>query len=245
MGLFGFGKVAAADLSVLKTDIHSHFIPGIDDGAKDMGNSLELLRGMQEFGYQKVITTPHIMGDSYRNTPQIILSGLEKVREAIAKEGLNIKIEAAAEYYLDYSFEEKLKNKDILHFGGDKKYLLWEMAFVNPPDNMNQFVFDMLLQGYKPVLAHVERYGFWQRDYEKYEELVDRGILLQMNINSLTGHYSEATKKVAHWLIDKDMINFVGSDCHHVGHQELMRKALKEKYMHKLLASSKLLNATL
>lgn len=245
MGLFGFGKVAPADLSVLKTDIHSHFIPGIDDGAKDISDSLELLRAFEEFGYQKVITTPHVMSDSYKNTPEIILGGLEKVREAIAKEGLKIKIEAAAEYYMDYEFEKKLREKNILSFGGDKKYLLWEMAFVNPPDNMNQAVFDMQTQGYKPVLAHVERYGFWQRDYSKYEELVDRGILLQMNINSLTGHYSEATKKAAHWLIDKDMISFLGSDCHHIGHVGLMKKALTEKYLHKLLASTKLLNSTL
>lgn len=210
-----------------------------------MDNSIELLIGMESLGYQKVITTPHVMSDAYRNTPEIILAGLEKVREAIVKAGLKIKIDAAAEYYLDYDFEKKLKSKNVLTFGGEKKYLLWEMAFVNPPDNMNQMVFDMLTNGYKPVLAHVERYGFWHRDYSKYEELVSRGILLQMNINSVTGHYSEATKKAAQWLIDKDMISFVGSDCHHVGHQELMRKALREKSFHKLLASSKLLNNTL
>lgn len=245
MALFGlFNKeLPPADLSVLKTDIHSHFIPGIDDGSKSIKNSLELLEAMEAFGYKKVITTPHVMSDSYKNTPEIILSGLEKVREAITKAGMNIKIEAAAEYYLDHDFERKLKAKEVLTFGD--KYLLFEMAFVNPPDNLYQFVFEMQMQGYKPVLAHVERYGFWQNNYSKYEELASRGILLQMNINSVTGHYSMETKKAAQWLIDKDMISFVGSDCHHTGHIELMKKALREKAFHKLLASKKLLNPTL
>jgi len=235
-------KFPPADLSLLKADIHSHFIPGIDDGSKSIQNSLELIRAMQSFGYQKVITTPHIMSDSYKNTPEIILSGLDKVREASAKEGLKIQIDAAAEYYLDYEFTDKLKEKKLLTFGNN--YLLFEMAFVNPPDNLYQFVFDMQTAGYKPVLAHVERYGFWQNDYSKYEELAGRGILL-MNINSVTGYYSMATKKAAQWLIDKDMISFVGSDCHHTGHIELMKKAQTDKHFHKLLASPKLLNATL
>ena len=245
MALFGLikDKGVAADLSVLKTDIHSHFIPGIDDGSKSTSNSIELLQAMQDFGYQKVITTPHVMSDSYKNTPEIILSGLEKVRAAIAKTDLNIKIEAAAEYYLDADFSNKLREKNILTFGSN--YLLFEIAFVNPPDNLYQVVFNMQTMGYKPVLAHVERYSFWQNDYSKYEELASRGMLLQMNINSVTGHYSIPTKKAAQWLIDKNMISFVGSDCHHVGHIDLMKKALKEKSLQKLLGSSKLLNSTL
>jgi len=245
MALFGLigKKLAPADLSILKTDMHSHFIPGIDDGAKTIHDSLELLRAMEDLGYQKVITTPHIMSDAYKNTPEIILGGLEKVREAAAKAGLKIKIDAAAEYYLDYDFERKLKEKNVLTFGDN--YILFEMAFVNPPDNLYQFVFDMQTMGYKPILAHVERYGFWQHDYGKYEELASRGIILQMNINSVTGHYSAETKKAAQWLIDKDMISFVGSDCHHMGHIELIQKARTDKYLHKLLTSKRLLNATL
>jgi tyrosine-protein phosphatase YwqE len=245
MGLFNFKKerIALSDLSVLKTDIHSHFIPGIDDGSVSIENSLELLAAMESFGYQKVITTPHIMSDAYKNTPEIILGGLEKVREALATSGLKIKIDAAAEYYFDFELEKKIRDKNILTFG--KNYMLFELAFVNAPENLYQVTFDMQTQGYKPVLAHVERYGFWVRDYAKYEELADRGILLQVNINSLTGHYSIETKKAAQWLIDKDMVSFLGSDCHHMGHIELMKKALKEKYLHKLLASKKLLNAIL
>lgn len=245
MALFGLlnKKLPPADFSVLKADMHSHFIPGIDDGAKTMNDSLQLIRAMEEFGYTKVVTTPHIMSDAYRNTPEIILGGLEKVREAVAKAGMKIKVDAAAEYYLDYDFERKLKEKKLLTFG--QNYVLFEMAFVNPPDNLNGFIFDMQMAGYRPVMAHVERYGFWQNDYSKYEDFASRGVILQLNINSVTGHYSQETKKAAQWLIDKDMISLVGSDCHHMGHIELMKKAQTDKYMHKLLASKRLLNATL
>jgi protein-tyrosine phosphatase len=247
MGLFDiFNKkkeLPLPDLSVLKTDMHSHFIPAIDDGAQTMEDSLNLIRAMQEFGYSKVVTTPHIMTDSYRNTPEIILGGLKNVKQAMKEAGLTIQIEAAAEYYFDFEFEKKIKEGTVLTFGN--KYLLWEIPFINPPDNINELVFEMATRGYKPVLAHVERYGFWQNDFEKYEELYNRGVYLQMNINSVTGHYSPMTKKAAQWLIEHDMISFVGSDCHHMGHIELIKKAFSDKHFQKLLGSSRLLNKTL
>lgn len=246
MALFGLiknNKIPVADLSVLHTDIHSHFIPGIDDGAKTIEDSLALIRGMKELGYKKVITTPHIMTDGYRNTPEIILSGLEKVKEALKQAEIDIEIEAAAEYYYDFEFENKIKAGNVMTFG--KKYLLWEVPFINPPENMNQVIFEMATRGYKPVLAHVERYGFWQQNFEKYEELADRGVLLQMNINSVTGHYSIPTRKAAQWLIERNMISFVGSDCHHIGHIELIKKAVTDKHFQKLLTSDRLLNKTL
>ena len=192
MALFGlFSKKDTGpllDLSVLKTDIHSHFIPGIDDGAKDMADSLTLISAMKEFGYKKVITTPHIMTDGYKNTPEIINAGLANVKTALREANIDIEIEAAAEYYLDFEFKQKLKAGNVMTFG--KKYLLWEIPFINPPENINEIIFEMSMRGYRPVLAHVERYGFWQQNFEKYQELSDRGAFLQMNINSITGHYS-------------------------------------------------------
>src|SRR6185312_3575067 len=180
MGLFDiFNKkkeLPLPDLSVLKADMHSHFIPGIDDGARDMEDSLALIGGMQSFGYSKVITTPHIMTDAYRNTPEIILGGLAKVQQAVKEAGMGIKVETAAEYYFDFEFEKKINEGSLLTFGN--KFVLWEIPFINPPDNINQIVFEMSTRGYKPVLAHVERYGFWHNDYEKYEELYNRGVYL-------------------------------------------------------------------
>ena len=247
MAFFGLFKkepaLPPADLSVLKVDMHSHFIPGIDDGSRNIEESLAMLREMHALGYRKVITTPHIMSDGYRNTPEIILGGLEKLKKAVKEAGIPIEVEAAAEYYFDYDFEKSLPQKDKLTLGD--KYLLWELSFMNKPQNINEVIFEMLTQGYKPVLAHVERYPFWHNDYSVYEDLARRGTLLQLNINSISGQYGGPTKKAAEWLIDHDMISFLGSDCHHLGHLEVLKKTLTEKYMHKILASGKLLNSTL
>lgn len=243
MAFFNLFNKPPADLSILKTDMHSHFIPGIDDGAKSIEESLALLREMRALGYRKVVTTPHIMSDQYRNTPEIILGGLATLREAVKAAGIDIEVDAAAEYYFDYNFEKSLPNDKKLTFG--KNYLLWEMSFMNSPDTLNDVIFEMITQDYKPVLAHVERYGFFHDDYGIYEDLARRGTLLQLNINSISGQYGIPTKKAAEWLIDHNMISFLGTDCHHLGHLAILRKTLSEKYVHKILASGKLLNATL
>jgi tyrosine-protein phosphatase YwqE len=246
MGLFSIFKksLPPADLSVVKTDMHSHFIPGLDDGSARMEDSLGMLEGMIELGYSKVITTPHVMTDNYNNTPDIIMDGLGKLRDAVKEAGLSIKVDAAAEYYLDYEFGKKIETDKLLTFGN--KYLLWEMPFMALPDNMKTAAFDMLMQGYKPVLAHVERYPYWWSDYSKYEELKERNIILQLNINSIAGFYGNDAQKAAEWLIDNNMISFLGTDCHNKGHLEFLKEeTLTRKHLHKLLESGKLLNNTL
>jgi protein-tyrosine phosphatase len=230
----------AADLSLLKADIHSHLIPGIDDGSKTIEDSVAMISDFYNLGYRKIITSPHVMSDFYRNSTETILSGLEKVKTALREANIEMEMESVAEYYLDYDFENKLKNEDLLTFGN--KYLLFEISYMNPPDNLNSVLFEMQTRGYKPILAHPERYNFWHASFEKYEELVDKGVLLQMNINSLSGHYSIPTKKIAEKMIDRGMISLLGSDCHHPGHVELMKKVVYEKYLHKLIDSGKLLN---
>ena len=232
-----------AAISTLSCDIHSHFIPGIDDGAKTIEDSVIMLTEMYNLGYRKAITTPHIMGDFYKNTPEIILSGLEKVRAALKEANIPIEVEAAAEYYLDFDFERKLDEGKLLTFGDN--YVLFEISYLNPPDNLDHIIFKMQSQGYKPVLAHPERYNFYHSNFEKYETFIEKGVLLQLNINSLTGHYSPSTKKIAEQMINKNMISFLGSDCHHFGHIELIKQVVYEKHLHQLLESGKLLNKDL
>jgi tyrosine-protein phosphatase YwqE len=235
-------KVAQIDLGLIGIDMHSHFIPGIDDGAKTIEDSLELLRGMKEAGYRKVITTPHIMGDFFRNTPEIIHNGLAKLREATAAAGIDIEIEAAAEYYFDFDLEQKIDNGKLLTFGDD--FLLFEVSYMNAPDGLEAMIFKMQTSGYKPVLAHPERYPYWFRDLKNFEKLKDKGVLFQLNINSLTGYYSPATLKIAEQMIDKGWYEFVGSDCHHSGHLSLMQKARTSPHLRKLIESGRLLNTS-
>ncbi len=244
--LFNTKKLSAtpADLSLLKTDMHSHFIPGIDDGAQTMEDSIRLIRGMKELGYHKIITTPHTMSDYYRNTPEIILGGMEKVREELKKNNINIQLEAASEYYVDFEFGERLKKGEVLTFSG--KYILIEVSFLNPPDNLEDAIFNLIVAGYKPILAHPERYPYWHGSMEKYERLKDMGALLQLNILSLTQYYSKEVNKIAEKLVDLGMIDLLGTDMHHDKHLDAIRtRALYEPSLHKLLESGKLLNNTL
>lgn len=242
-----FGKKDAvlppADLSVLGADVHSHFIPGIDDGSQTLEQSMELLSAMSELGYRKVVTTPHNMADGYKNSPEIINAGLEKLRAEVKRVGLNVEVDAAAEYYLDHELEKKVTEGTVLTFGD--KLLLFELPFLSEPNALAHVVFHMQTQGYRPVLAHPERYSFWHTDFAKYESLKDRGVLFQLNMIALMGAYGPQAKQIAEKLIDAGHYELVGSDCHHMGHIEAMKNTLTRPYLHKLLASGKLLNATL
>lgn len=222
------------DFSFASTDMHSHLIPGIDDGSQSIEDSMEMIKELYNAGFRKLITTPHVMSDFYRNTPEIILHGLEQLREAVKKEeGLSgLTIEAAAEYYLDEGLQEKIENHEILTFG--KNYLLFEISYINFPDNLDSVIFLMQTNQYRPVLAHPERYPFWYKDFEKYKKLKDNGVLFQINVNSLTGYYSLGAKKIAEKLIDNNMVDFIGTDTHGDKHIEALKHCMTEKYLHKI-----------
>ena len=232
-----------ADLSVLKADMHSHLIPAIDDGSKSLENSLEMIRRFSALGYKKLITTPHVMSDFYKNDPESILGGLEKLNTYLKEKGLDVKVEAAAEYYLDEQLQDLVEAEKLLTFGD--KHVLFELPFIAEPPNLKQVIFEMQTRGYKPILAHPERYGFWYKEFDRYRELHDQGVLLQLNMLSLIGHYSPQAQKIAEQMIDEGIISFLGSDCHNTHHLELIDEARTRPYLHKLIESGLLKNSTL
>jgi len=197
----------------LKVDLHSHLIPGIDDGSKSMDESLLLLKGMEALGYKKVITTPHIMLDAYRNTPQIIKNGLNVLQEFAKREGISLEIEAAAEYYLDDGFEALLKKGDILSIKG--KYLLFETSYFAKPLQLEEMIFFISSYGYIPLMAHPERYRYVKDPMKEYTRFKELGVLFQVNLNSFGGHYGKDAKQKADLLSREGMIDFLGSDVHH------------------------------
>ena len=227
----------------LTTDIHSHLLPGLDDGVKTFEESKEIILYFKKLGYKKIITTPHIMIDAYKNSPASILGKLSKLKTFLSAENIEIEIEAAAEYYLDQelmnSFE---KDEKLLTFG--KRYILFETNFLTEPLNLKEFIFIATTKGYTPVLAHPERYLYLQNNIEKLEDLLNRGVLFQVNVSSITGYYSKQSQQTARKLIDKGWIHFLGSDCHHLKHIQLTEEASQLKYYHKAL-SLPLLNNTL
>jgi tyrosine-protein phosphatase YwqE len=188
------------------------------------------------------------MGDFYKNTPAGIRAALEQLREAAAAAGLeDVALDCAAEYYLDEFLGDKLKNgTEMLTFGGEKRYLLFETSYMNEPLNLLETVFELKSRGYQPVLAHPERYTYLYGRFSEIEKLRrDHGVLMQLNLNSLAGYYSPAAQKVAEQLIDGKLVDFVGTDTHHLRHTEtLLRKTMVAPYLHKLLQLP-LLNKTL
>ena len=220
------------DLGRFKSDMHSHLIPGIDDGAQDMDQTIAMLAKFESLGYKKVVTTPHIMTDSFPNNPEIILSGLEKVKNEIKKVGIEIEIEAAAEYYFDETLMPKIKNKELLTFGDN--YVLVEFAFHSPPQFLDQLFFELKTHGYRPVIAHFERYLYYLSKIDKAEKWRSEGINIQINLNSLFGQYGPEVQKQAEKLIDEGQFDFVGTDCHRIEHLMILEKNLSSPYLHKI-----------
>ena len=213
--------------------MHSHLIPGIDDGSKSMDETIAMLAKFESLGFKKVITTPHIMSDYFRNTPEIILDGLEKVRTELKRIHLNIEFEAAAEYYFDETLMAKLKNKEKLLTFGDN-YVLFEFSFHSEPSQIDALFFEMITQNYKPVLAHFERYVFLHGSIDKAIEWRSKGINIQLNYNSLFGHYGPEVQRQARELVNSGEIDFVATDCHRIEHLMTLEQNLSDNYLHKL-----------
>src|SRR5262249_16427788 len=162
-------------------------------------------------GFRKLITTPHIMSDYFKNNGAIINEGLTKLREKLSAVFIRIEIEAAAEYYLDDTFLKLLEKGDLLTFGKEK-YLLLEVSYINYPENFNNMIFDIIVKGYTPVLAHPERYPYWSGKFEEYKKIKDMGVLFQLNTASLSGYYGPDIKRTAEKLAANNMVDFLGSD---------------------------------
>ena len=218
----------------LQVDIHSHLLPGLDDGVSTLEESEEIIVNFIKLGYTHIVTTPHVMSDAYRNTPAGINQKLEELKKHLAGKNIDINISAAAEYYLDESLFKMVEtNQQLLSFG--ERYLLFETNFITEPFNLKEFIFLATTRGYKLILAHPERYLYMQNNFSKVQDLIDRGVLMQMNISSLTGYYSKQVQQMAFKLIDRKMIHWIGSDCHHLQHAELMRQAKNSRYFRKAL----------
>ena len=217
------------DLSILGTDMHSHLIPGIDDGSPDLDTSVELIQGMIGLGYKKLITTPHLMIDLYPNNRQTIAKGFEKLKAELKKRKINIEIQAAAEYFLDDHFDSLLEKKEPLLTLKDNLVLV-EFSFASLPLDYKEKIFAIQLNGYKPVLAHPERYTYLHNKPEIYETLRDVGCLFQVNLLSLTGYYGKSVAQVADRFFKKQQIELLGSDLHHDRHMlNLQSPQLRQK----------------
>lgn len=245
--MFSIFKIKRKDLptdySSLGIDLHSHLIPGIDDGAPDLGTALDLIKGLHALGYTKLYTTPHVMADLYPNSREVILEGLEKVRQGVTAVGIPVEIHAAAEYFLDDQFEDLLEQEQLLTLPGNQ--VLIEMSFISQPPNLFHYLFRMQTKGYQPILAHPERYLFLKDDFKQYQRLKEYGCRFQLNLLSLTGYYGKPVKINALKLLKNNMIDYLATDLHHAKHLELLQEAIKDQKVRRVLNKGVFLNKTL
>ena len=197
---------------LLKTDIHAHWLPEIDDGAPNMDTTLEMLKIYMDLGYERVIATPHIYQDYYPNTWKRIESTFNEVKIEALKHDITLSLEFAAEYYLDNHFVDLLANNELLTFGTNK--VLVEQSFFSEHPDTRRIFFDMQIKGYQPILAHVERYGFYSKNLTLLKQLKDEGVLFQLNMGSLIGKYGKEVQQQAEFLIKNGLIDFFATDAH-------------------------------
>jgi protein-tyrosine phosphatase len=236
MGLFSWGRSTGAFPS-LQADMHSHLLPGVDDGSKDVKESLELIGSLRQLGYRKLITTPHIYGELYPNT----LESMENARGLLPE--FDFPFRFAAEYFLDDYVEQIVKaGKPLLTI--HENWVLVEISFVQPPPDLDRRIFELQVGGYKPIMAHPERYPFWHGNKEIFHGLKERGVLLQVNLLSLIGYYGRPVMETAQYLLREELVDLTGTDCHHQRHIEALRKGgrLLDKTLTPLLKKDKLLN---
>ncbi|KAA0988861.1 tyrosine-protein phosphatase [Dyadobacter aurulentus] len=226
--LFNSPSTNNIDLSAIAVDMHSHMVPGVDDGVETIEESILMAGKLEELGYQTVYTTPHIMWDCYRNTPEIIRKGVEDVNNALAKTSIGVRLHAAAEYFLDEHFNDLLDNdQELLTLPGNR--LLVELPYSTPLLNVSETLFRIAQKGFQPVLAHPERYTYYHSDLPVFRKFADQGCELQMNILSITGHYGEGVERTARWLLQNNLITLVGTDAHRPGHLDLIKKMQSSK----------------
>lgn len=239
-----FSNAPLSDFSVLETDMHSHLLPGIDDGVPNLEEAMEVVKAFRSMGYRKLVTTPHVMAERYPNSTEIILEKSSQLQEAIYKADIPIEISAAAEYFMDDHFAGLIEKGDLLTLDGNGKVLV-EMSFLNPPLALQQYLFDLQTRGYTPILAHPERYPFYHNKLEEYRTLKEAGCLFQVNILSITGHYGPDVQQSAQLLLKHKMVDYLGTDAHRLRHAQTLRAALRSGHLEKVLRKHVFANSTL
>jgi tyrosine-protein phosphatase YwqE len=220
--------------------MHSHLIPGVDDGSPDFTESLSLIKGMLDLGYQKLITSPHVMQDMYPNTPATLEAGFNEVKKYWTGD---LPLQFAAEYFLDEHVMGLLdKEEPLLVVSGNR--VLVELSFVSRPMGLKEMIFKLQMKGYEPILAHPERYSYFHREPAFYEDIRQTGCLFQCNILSFTGYYGEMIREAAEFLVAKDLVDLLGTDLHHQRHLASLRELRFTPALRKLM-SGNLLNQQL
>src|SRR5690606_38588595 len=214
-------KVSFRVGELLQADMHSHILPGIDDGAPDVESSLELVRGLLALGYKKLIATPHIISDIHPNTPETIRAAYDQLEAALKANQIDVPVSYAAEYMLDENFLQLVSENKLLCI--HDQIVLIETMFMDSPPNLEHILFQMQTHGYQPLLAHPERYHYLDKNFARLDPFRDRNCLLQCNALSFVGYYGKREQEMALRMLDAGIIDYIGSDMHHNRHLKNMQ----------------------
>jgi protein-tyrosine phosphatase len=225
-------KNKVSDIEWLGVDIHSHLLPGIDDGSKTMEQTLRYVHRLQELGFSKLICTPHIYSDIHPNSPETILPVLSEVITEVKAAGIQVEMGAAAEYMAESDF---IATPGLLTLPGN--YILIEMSYLVETPNIDQVIFDLQVKGYKVILAHPERYNFYHQQPERYHKIKETGCLMQLNLLSVLGYYGKGVQKTAEYLLEKHVYDFAGTDLHHDRHLNMLSAAIENGKLFKMIGS--------
>ena len=241
MKLWSKKESGAFDYSLLGADMHSHLLPGIDDGAPDIETSMKLIDGLIHLGFKKLITTPHIMWDMYKNTRDDILKRYEALKTHLRNERIDVEINVAAEYFLDDNVKKLVTNKEPL-LTIHENLVLVEFSLASEPFDWKEILFEMQMQGYQPVIAHPERYVYHERNKEFFEEMKAAGYFFQLNIMSLAGIYGKSVNELARYFIKHQYYELAGTDLHNYQHLAQLENTSIVHGLTELLDSGKLMN---
>ncbi|WP_025145049.1 tyrosine-protein phosphatase [Pedobacter jeongneungensis] len=225
-------KNKITDISWLGVDIHSHILPGIDDGSPDIETSVRLVKSLTELGFEQLIATPHILKELYPNTPESINKAKRDLQTALDNASISTKLSAGAEYMIDQDFD---LNESLCTL--DQKHLLIEMSYLSETPGISQTIFDVEIKGFKPVLAHPERYTFYFKDKSRLKRFKEKGCLLQLNLLSVLGYYGKDVKQLSESLLKEKMYDLAGTDLHHEKHLSALTAAVQSGKLYDLIGS--------
>jgi len=221
------------------TDLHSHLISDIDDGVKSIDESIKIISQLKSLGFKKIITTPHIMSHRFPNTRKTISSGYLELINALKERDIDIELKVAAEYYYDEHFLELIEKKELMTFGDN--YILLEFSYRTKPFGIEQTVSKLLEAGYKPILAHPERYTYYSSEAH-YANLKEMGLYFQINSISTQGFYGKRVKKAVEKIINLGIVDFIGSDIHGQNYFDTFSKSIQSKIFKNIFKNNNIKN---
>lgn len=198
------------------TDIHSHLIYGVDDGSRSIEESIEILQKLKQIGFDNVIITPHFIENSeYSSRNSEKEEKLLDIKNLLKSNDIDINIYIGNEIFINEDIKNLIEKGFVETLAGTN-YLLIELPFHNKILNLEDVLYELKHKGYVPIIAHPERYSYFQENYKLVDELKEDGILFQSNYASIIGYYGKEAEKLLKYMLKHKYVDYLGTDIHRI-----------------------------